>query len=135
MKYEIIRKCLDSAAFVLLMSATPVLAVDSGKVPMMVADFDYQDTSGEVRDQTVSHAARMKIFAEILRERLADEGRFTILHLDCAFEMCSAGHMSSKVLIQATRDAGARLLMYGGIHKVSTLVQSGQIQVVDLVED
>ena len=33
-----------------------------------VADFAYIDTSGEVRDQTAEHQARVAAFAELLRE-------------------------------------------------------------------
>ena len=34
--------------------------------------------------------------------------------------------------VQAARESGARLLVYGGIHKMSTLVQNGQVQAIDL---
>jgi hypothetical protein len=38
----------------------------------------------------------------------------------------------SDALIAAARHAGARFLVYGCIHKMSTLVQWGELQVVDL---
>ncbi|NOJ50054.1 DUF2380 domain-containing protein [Bradyrhizobium archetypum] len=40
--------------------------------------------------------------------------------------------MSQDVFIAAARKAGARLVVYGGIRKMSTLVQWGEIQLLDL---
>ena len=40
--------------------------------------------------------------------------------------------MRQNPLMQAARDSGARVLVYGGIQKMSTLVQFGFIEVVDL---
>jgi Protein of unknown function (DUF2380) len=41
-------------------------------------------------------------------------------------------NLGADALIATARRAGARLLVYGGIHKMSTLVQWGELQVVDL---
>jgi hypothetical protein len=35
-------------------------------------------------------------------------------------------------LIEAAKAAGARLLVYGGIEKMSTLIQWGKLEIVDL---
>ena len=40
--------------------------------------------------------------------------------------------MAPDDLVRAARQSGARLLVYGGIHKESTLVQWGKIEVLDL---
>ncbi len=38
-------------------------------------------------------------------------------------------------LVAAAKRAGARLILYGGIHKMSTLVQLAKVQVVDIEAD
>jgi len=43
--------------------------------------------------------------------------------------------MDAQSLTDAARQSGARLLLYGGIHKMSTLVQFGKAQVADLETD
>lgn len=101
-------------------------------IPVAVADFDYYDTSGEPTDQQAEHARRMAGFVTILRERLAADGAFTVRELRCGKPDCTAGDLAPDELIKAAREAGARMLVYGGIHKISTLVQWGKVQAVDL---
>jgi hypothetical protein len=43
--------------------------------------------------------------------------------------------MDAQALTDAARQSGARLLLYGGIHKMSTLVQFGKAQIADLESD
>lgn len=100
--------------------------------PVVVADFDYSDTSGEVTDQRAEHAARVKAFAGLLRDRLAGQGKYKVLHLDCAKVPCSLGSLGADDLVAAARNADAQLLIYGGIHKMSTLITWGSVQVVDV---
>lgn len=50
-----------------------LLAAEHAAAPVVVADFDYSDSSGEVVDQRAEHAARVKAFAGLLRGRLAGE--------------------------------------------------------------
>lgn len=119
---------------VLLLAAASVRA-DGGGVPTVVAEFDYLDTSGETRDQSTEHAARLREFAALLRRDLDAGGKYDVRDLDCPADPCSAGSMHPDELVQAARQAGARLLIYGGIHKMSTLIQWGKLQVVDLESD
>ncbi len=107
-------------------------AAASGVVPVAVANFDYRDTSGEVKNQTAQHAKRMRLFDKLLRERLAADHHYDLRRIDCKRQPCSAGSMKPGALIEAARHAGARLLIYGGIHKMSTLIQWGNVQVLDL---
>lgn len=135
MRYGETRCWFGSAMFAALLSANLALADGQSGIPMVIADFDYYDTSGEVRDQTVQHSTRVQAFASLLRDNLADQGKYTILRLNCPESTCSAGSMAPDELVQAARQAGARLLVYGGIHKMSTLVQWGKVQVVDLARE
>ena len=119
---------------VLLFAAPPVetRAAAEAITPVVVADFDYSDTSGEVADQRAEHAARVKAFAGLLRDRLAGDGKYKVLHLDCAKAACSLGSMGADDLVAAARNVDAQLLIYGGIHKMSTLITWGSVQVVDV---
>lgn len=110
-------------------------AVDQATWPLAVADFDYHDTSGEVADQTAQHAERMRTFDHLLREKLAAQGKYRLVGLHCEKSECSAASLGADGLIAAARKAGARLLVYGGVHKMSTLVQWGEIEIVDLERD
>ena len=101
-------------------------------IAVAVADFDYFDTSGEVADQSAEHRARVASFAKLLRENLAAQGDYRVVPIECRDHPCTATSMSQDVFIAAARKAGARLVVYGGIRKMSTLVQWGEIQLLDL---
>lgn len=115
--------------------AAPALADGKSAIPAVVADFDNLDSAGEAPDSTAAHAARVAGFAGLLRDSLAAQGRYEVLALDCPAAACTAGGMAPDELVQAARDSGARVLVYGGIHKTSTLVQWGKVQAVDLESD
>ena len=104
-------------------------------VTVAVADFDYIDTSGEVLDQERVHAERLRALAENVRAGLDHSGRFRVVALVCDPEPCSAGRTDPIVLLAKAHKAGARLLIYGGIQKMSTLIQYGNAQVLDLEAD
>ncbi|GAB3676458.1 DUF2380 domain-containing protein [Salinisphaera aquimarina] len=101
-------------------------------VKAMVADFDYDDTSGEVRDQRAAHAEMMHTFVATLRQGLEDDAGYATQSLPCDNDTCTAGNMESAALIERARQSDARLLVFGGIHKMSTLVQWGHVYMVDL---
>lgn len=128
---------LRAAFWICLVAAVPALHAGAAEsdVPVAVAEFDNYDTSGESEERTAEYAARVRGFAGLIGERLASEGGFRIVTLSCAAPPCSAGHMAPDDLVAAARQAGARLLVYGGVHKMSTLIQMGKVQVVDLQED
>ena len=114
------------------LSTSHAFATEHGAIPVVVADFDYNDTSGEVADRQVEHVERVKAFAGLLRDRLAREDKYKVLRLDCAKPTCSIGSIGADDLAAAALKADARLLVYGGIHKTSTLIQWGSVQVVDV---
>jgi hypothetical protein len=99
---------------------------------LVVNELDYVDTSGEVLDQRAAHAERLRAFADGLRNDLAASGKFRIVALDCAHGSCAgAAENIPKGLAEAER-AGAAYVMFGGIHKKSTLVQWAKIQILDV---
>jgi hypothetical protein len=104
-------------------------------VKLAIADFDYLDTSGEAQDQAATHAERLRNFTRLIDDELSASGKYEVVALDCPERPCSAGAMDAQSLTDAARQSGARLLLYGGIHKMSTLVQFGKAQVADLATD
>jgi hypothetical protein len=127
-----------------LMCCVVLLLVGAfGQVPMAVAepiavaiaDFDNFDTSGENDNRTAQHAARVKAFAGILRDHLAADGRFKVVLLTCPRAPCSPMSVAPADFVQSGRDAGARLMIYGGIHKLSSLVHWVRIHAVDIEGD
>ncbi|WFU15628.1 DUF2380 domain-containing protein [Bradyrhizobium sp. CB3481] len=127
------------ASAVLTMLCTVVaLLFAAGRLPaaapiaVAVADFDYFDTSGEVVDQSAEHRARVASFAALLRDNISAQGGYRVVSIECPDHPCTATSMSQNLFIAAARKAGARLVVYGGIRKMSTLVQWGEIQLLDL---
>ena len=110
-------------------------AAASAPIKIAVVDFDYTDTSGEPRDQKAEHAERLADFVKGLRSDLAATGRFEPVAVACASPPCTAGNTPAPALIAAAKASGARLLVYGGIEKMSTLIQWGKLEIVDLDTD
>lgn len=107
-------------------------AVGADAIPIAVVDFDYVDSSGEARDQSAEHRARLKEFMVALRADLERSGRYHVVLPVCQPEPCSLKESDPAELLAASRRAGAKLLLFGGFHKMSTLVQWTQGQVIDL---
>lgn len=125
------RLCLALSAAAI---ATGQALAETG-IPVAVAEFDNYDTAGESAERTAQYAARVESFAGRIGAGLEKSGRFEVVTLECPEPPCSAGQMAPEDLIAAARQAGARLLVYGGIHKMSTLIQMGKVQAIDLAAD
>jgi hypothetical protein len=119
------------------MGAAPARAAGStpDPVPIAVLDLDYIDTSGEVRDQRQEHTARLRQFSAALRSDLARSGKYRIVTLDCGPAPCATSDLQPSELIDRARKAGAKILLMGGIHKQSTLIQWAKVQAVDVDTD
>ncbi len=96
-----------------------------------VIDFDYVDTSGEARDQRKEHEARLAAFAGALRNDLAKGAQFRVVTPVCRPEPCSLTGTTVPNLLAAARAAGADVIIIGGVHKMSTLVQWAKIEAID----
>ena len=115
---------------VLSLASAPGLS--AAPITIAVADFDYVDTSGEARDQSAEHKLRVTKFAELVRENLSAQGDTSVLAFQCPQHPCTPIRMGSDDFLAAARRSGARFIVYGGIHKMSTLVQNGLVEVLDL---
>ncbi len=100
-------------------------------VAVAVIDFDYIDTSGEERDQRMEHAARLGGFMNALRGDLAKSAAFRIVTPTCGSEPCESASLGDGSLLASARAAGADIVLVGGVHKMSTLVQWAEIMVID----
>ncbi|MCB8838016.1 DUF2380 domain-containing protein [Aurantimonas sp. VKM B-3413] len=122
------------AAAGLFMTAVPVAAEPPATVAVIA--FDYVDTSGEARDQTKEHADRLAAFRTRLRDRLVEGPDFRPVELSCLDRSgCSAETTPPAELLKEARSAGADFLVFGGIHKMSTLVGWGRVDVLDVAAD
>lgn len=118
-----------AAGLLLCLVALPALADERVAVP----SFDFTDGSGEVRDQTAEHEAQLALFNETLRGAL-EEGGLDVVVPECG-EGCSPGNTQFKAMAEAARAVDAPLLLVGGLHKVSTLIGTIRLSVIDLDTD
>lgn len=102
---------------------------------MAVAEFDYVDTSGEPRDQQREHAERLRDFASAIRADLASSGQYRVVPLACGAEPCSAANRSPSDLIEDAKRAGAQYLLFGGVHKESTLLGWIKVEAVEIASN
>ena len=116
------------------LSVSQVIAaeVEAPRTTIAVVDFDYLDTSGESRDQAAFHAERISELARSLRSDLEGSKPFKVVSITCMPEPCSLTGSEPAELVAAARRAGVRLLLFGGVHKQSTLVQWAKVQVLDV---
>ena len=120
------------AAILLFLIAPSARAEERSRIPIAVIDFDFSDTSGEPRNQTAEHRARLKDFAAKIRSDLDQTGIYRVVAIDCPSQPCTAKEVDAETLFAAAKAAGARLLLFGGLHKVSTLIQNANVQLVDV---
>ncbi|MFC6489956.1 DUF2380 domain-containing protein [Nitratireductor sp. GCM10026969] len=125
--------CVALSGAVLLALAGLTMAEE--RADFAVSDFSFRDTSGETRDQSAEHAARLRAFNAILRSELSDSGAFTPVALDCGTAACSIGAQGIGALAERARRAEARYLLVGEVHKMSTLVGWVRFAVLDLDKD
>jgi hypothetical protein len=117
-----------AGALALAFAATANAAEPSA---LAVASFAFKDTSGEVRDQTAEHAARLKAFGAVLQDDLSASSKIELVALPCEAGRC--GDLGA-IATQA-KAASARYLLVGEVHKMSTLVGWVKFAVLDLSEN
>ena len=99
--------------------------------PLAVVGFNFVDTSGEAKDQSAAHAARLSALMETLQSKLAASGRFKIIALACTPQPCTAEPDVDGALAEA-RKAGADWTLLGTVRKTSTLILDMPVQVIDM---
>ena len=99
---------------------------------LAVAEINYDDTSGEVIDQSADHRRRLRAFEASLRSDLTASGKLRSVVLDCPPNACSVGDIDVNQLIAKAQAAGADFLLIGSVHKMSTLVQWAKFDMIDV---
>ena len=115
---------LTLLASLTLWPAAPAMA---SSIEVAIAPFAYLDTSGEPIDQVSRHTILVARFTAALQHDLSApsatrQGSYTTTQVACAAPACDLMRDRAALIGQA-RNAGAGLLLVGGIHKMSTLVQ------------
>jgi hypothetical protein len=102
----------------------------SQPVALAVLNLDYVDTSGEPTDQMAAHQRRAVDFVNGLQRDLPANGQYRIVPMSCGSAPCEPA-MNPAELQKAAHAAGAKFVVLGGVHKMSTLVQWAKIQIAD----
>ncbi len=115
-----------------LFAALPsrALAQVAEKPALAVGDFGFIDTSGEPQDQRQQHDTRLAAFGAALRNDLS--GKYRIVRFACESRPCNE---DAGAVVNEARKAGARYLLIGAIHKMSTLLGWAKVQIVDLSDE
>ncbi len=109
----------------LLMAGEPHAAPTIIAIP----DIGFTDSSGEARSQAAEHGARQRALTDGLRRGVAEGGQLESVSLDCAG--CTLDAEGVDKLRQRAREAGAAYVLVGSVHKMSTLVMSMRLAVLD----
>ncbi|WP_163268772.1 DUF2380 domain-containing protein [Chelativorans alearense] len=99
---------------------------------LAITNFDFRDTSGEVRDQTAEHERRLGELDVALQKGLSGAERIKAVSLTCRSARCTARAVGLDALSRQARKAGAKYLLIGEVHKMSTLVGWVKFAVLDL---
>lgn len=129
------RRVAGGAVAIMMSASLCGAQTQATSLPIAILEFDYLDTSGEVRDQSATHAALLEWFARTLRDDLRASRRYVVVGLTCDPDPCSIARTDASQLLEAARHAGVKFLLFGGIHKMSTLVQWAKVQVVEVDTD
>ncbi len=122
------RDLAGSVAAMILLLAQPLRAEP---VRVAVADFDYTDSSGEVTDQRAAHADRLRAFKAAIIDDLKKNPHFAASPLTCKAMPCSANELDQSGIVAAAKAQDARFVIFGGVRKMSTLIQWGEVGVMD----
>jgi hypothetical protein len=95
-----------------------------------VDDFIYIDTSNEPTDQTAAHEKRLRAFMTALRDDVTADRRFELVPSSCT-PNCPTEGPALRDRLRAASQAGAQILIIGGFHKMSTLVQLAQTAAIE----
>ena len=103
-------------------------------VTVAIDDFGYVDTSGEPTDQAAIHQKRLQTFMAAFRHDVEVDQQFHLVPLGCSPRCTMDGRTTDDRLRAASR-AGARILIVGEIHKVSTLIQTARAAAIDVASN
>jgi hypothetical protein len=94
-----------------------------------IDDFSYLDTSGE--PHATVHEIKLQAFMTALRGDFEADDRYQLAHSSC-IPPCAADGSVTPDRLRAASQAGANILVVGGIQKMSTLVQWAKVSAIDV---
>jgi len=106
-------------------------ALSKEAVAVMVDEFSYVDTSGEPSDQDAAHRTRLQAFMAALRRDVAADKHLRLVGAAC-LPPCTAEGRSASASLRVASEAGAKVLIIGGVQKTSTLVQWARAAAIDV---
>ncbi|MGF1611784.1 MAG: DUF2380 domain-containing protein [Kiloniellales bacterium] len=112
--------------------ASEALAEAAAPSKLAIDDFVYLDTSGEPRDQTAEHAARLAAMAVALRGELAESGLFEVVALAADGDEAACPEDGGACVLARARDSGADLLLLGAVQKISTMATQVWVSAFDV---
>ncbi|XUM22442.1 DUF2380 domain-containing protein [Bradyrhizobium oligotrophicum S58] len=124
------RRVVRYLALALALAVGPVRAASGDGPAVLVDDFSYLDTSGEPVDQTAAHQRRLDAFIAALRRDVAADARLRPVSPSCA-PSCPTD-ASPQARLQMAAEAGASVVVTGGVQKLSTLVQWARASAIDV---
>ncbi|WP_244478040.1 MULTISPECIES: DUF2380 domain-containing protein [unclassified Methylobacterium] len=113
----------------LLLGALPCSADPAPNLAML--PIRMLDTSGEPKDQTSEHAARLAAMAQGLSARLSTKGCFRVAGIDAEALARSCPGNEPACILGVARANGAGLAFVGVIHKSSTLIMQMFARIVE----
>ncbi len=102
-----------------------------GGLKVAITDFAYIDTAGEPTDQAAVHRKRLQAFMIALRADFERDPAVHLLPSSCP-PLCADDGQKPADLLRAAAKAGAKVLVTGGIQKLSTLVQWVKVTAFDV---
>ena len=112
--------------------AADVQAEEAAPSKLAIDDFSYLDTSGEQRDQTAEHAARLKAMTGALRSELAQSKLFEVVTLTPEGNELACADDDGTCILARAREAGADLLLLGAVQKISTMATQVWVSAFDV---
>ena len=122
-------------AFVGALRAQSAPVAQGSQIGVAILDFTYSDTAGEAQDMTAEHHKWLEALAAGLRKGFERTGAYRVVTPVCRPEPCEVGRTPLDQLEGAAKEAGAQLLVMGGVHKESTLLQWAKVLAVNLVDN
>jgi hypothetical protein len=119
--------CLFAACLFL-----PAASASAAEVRLALSDFFLVDSSGEARDQSAEHDARLKRMGEVVAAELSKSGGFSLAEMTCPPPGCNGKAMKLDALLERARAADARFLAIGAVEKMSSLVLWSRLEVYDV---
>lgn len=102
-------------------------------ITLAITNFDFRDTSGEARDLSAEYARRLKAMGITLQEGLS--ASVNVVPVTCQASECTPRAAGLEALSIQAKNAGARYLLIGEVHKLSTLVGEVKFAVLDLTSN